>query len=191
MVREDLCRRAFVVVELARGRRWWREFLWASVRARRREERFRARSSSEGGSPKMKNLMKQNVMSAMESWPSRKPWVKDNLRGLVGLSRSLEEVESLRSSLWDRWWRWDCEVHHLIHLCGVEIHFRVCMLYIELLNCGVAKVEMTTVAKRCSTGVRDYLGAQPFIDFDLVPSYIIHVDSLTTRYTQHGIANTV
>jgi hypothetical protein len=67
MVREDLCRSALVVVELARGRKWWREFLWARVRARRSEERFRARSSSDGGSPNMKNLMKQKIMRAMES----------------------------------------------------------------------------------------------------------------------------
>ena len=34
----------------------------------------------EGGtSPKMKNLMNAKMMRAMVSWPSRKPWVKENL----------------------------------------------------------------------------------------------------------------
>ena len=74
-----------MVVELARGRSRWSEFWCARVRARRREERFRARSSSEGGSPKMKNLMKKNIRRAMESWPRRKPCVKERLRGSVGL----------------------------------------------------------------------------------------------------------
>jgi hypothetical protein len=85
IVREDLCLRAFEVVEFARGRRWWSEFLWARVRARRSEERLRARSSSDGGSPNMKNLMKQKIMRAIESWPRRKPCVKESLRGLVGV----------------------------------------------------------------------------------------------------------
>lgn len=59
--------------------RLWRVFWWARVRARRREERFRARSSAEGSSPKMKNLMKKKRMRAMESWPRRKPCVKERL----------------------------------------------------------------------------------------------------------------
>lgn len=32
----------------------------------------------------MKNLMKQKIMRAIESWPRRKPCVKESLRGLVG-----------------------------------------------------------------------------------------------------------
>jgi len=37
-----------------------------------------------GGSPKMKNLMKAARRRTMESWPRRKPWVKERLwRGLV------------------------------------------------------------------------------------------------------------
>lgn len=53
------------------------EEAWARVRARRSEERCRARSSAEGGSPKMKNLIRRKMMRKMESWPRRKPWVKD------------------------------------------------------------------------------------------------------------------
>jgi len=39
---------------------------------------------SVGDSPKMKNLMKKAMSRAMESWPRRKPWVKE---------REEEEVE--------------------------------------------------------------------------------------------------
>ena len=64
--------------------RLWRVFWWARVRARRREERFRARSSAEGSSPKMKNLMKKKMISAIENWPSRKPCVNDSLQRVSG-----------------------------------------------------------------------------------------------------------
>lgn len=56
-----------------------RECWCARVRARRREERWSARSSAEGGSPKMKNFMKKKIMRAMESWPRRKPCVNERL----------------------------------------------------------------------------------------------------------------
>ena len=71
------------VVEFERARCWSEcsEFWWARVRARRRLLRCRARASAEGGSPKMKNLMKQKMSRAMESWPRRKPWVKERLAG--------------------------------------------------------------------------------------------------------------
>lgn len=33
-----------------------------------------------GASPKMKNLIKAPMRRTTESWPRRKPWVKDSLR---------------------------------------------------------------------------------------------------------------
>lgn len=75
---EGLCR-SEREVEFARVRRVLIDCWWARVRARRRELRCRARSSAEGGSPKMKNFMKQNMSSAIESWPRRKPCVKERL----------------------------------------------------------------------------------------------------------------
>jgi hypothetical protein len=77
--REDLGRSGLVV--LLERVRWCSDDWWARVRARRSEDRCRARSSAEGSSPKMKNLMKTKRMSAMESCPSRKPCVKERLRG--------------------------------------------------------------------------------------------------------------
>jgi hypothetical protein len=70
---------------------WWSEVLferafccsvswWARVLARRTEARWSARSSADGGSPKMKNFMKKKIRRAMESWPTRKPCVKERLR---------------------------------------------------------------------------------------------------------------
>jgi hypothetical protein len=56
----------------------------AKVRARRSELRCNARSSADGGSPKMKNFMKQNIKIAIESWPSRKPCVKESLQHVSG-----------------------------------------------------------------------------------------------------------
>ena len=38
--------------------------------------------SGEGGSPKMKNLMKAPMRITTESWPRRRPWVKDSLKGV-------------------------------------------------------------------------------------------------------------
>ena len=98
ILREDLWRRGFVV-EFEHVR-WCNEFWCARVRARRREERCRARSSAEGGSPKIKNFMKKKMRRAMDSWPRRKPWVNERLvgsegflqehrRGVGGLTRSL------------------------------------------------------------------------------------------------------
>lgn len=77
-VREGLWRRERVV-EFARVRSVLMDCLCAIVRARRSELRCRARSSAEGGSPKMKNFMKQKIRRAMESWPRRKPCVKERL----------------------------------------------------------------------------------------------------------------
>jgi hypothetical protein len=57
------------------------------VRARRSELRCRERSSALGGSPKMKNFMKKKIRRAMESWPRRKPWVKERLWGVSGVLR--------------------------------------------------------------------------------------------------------
>jgi len=49
------------------------------------------RDGEEGASPKMKNLMKAPRRRTMESWPRRKPWLKERL-GCV----STEEI----------WWVW-------------------------------------------------------------------------------------
>lgn len=69
--------------------RWWMDCWCARVRARRSDERCRARSSAEGGSPNMKNFMKQNIRTAIENWPRRKPWVKERLeRVLAGQSNA-------------------------------------------------------------------------------------------------------
>ena len=66
-------------VELARVRSCLRDCWWAIVRARRSELRCIERSSADGGSPKMKNLIKQNIRRAIDSCPSRKPCVKESL----------------------------------------------------------------------------------------------------------------
>lgn len=60
-------------------RRVRRERLWASVRDRRSVARKAAVTSGEGGSPKMKNLMKAPMRMTMESWPRRRPCVKERL----------------------------------------------------------------------------------------------------------------
>ena len=76
---------AFVLVLFERVRKCSEDWC-ASVRARRREERWTARSSAEGGSPKMKNFIKKKIKRAIESWPRRKPCVKERLVLLVGSS---------------------------------------------------------------------------------------------------------
>ena len=93
ILRDDLCLRrevevdgVFVELERVRACSVRCDCWCARVRARRREERCRALSSAEGGSPKMKNFMKKKIRRAMESWPSRKPCVKDRLEKLVGSS---------------------------------------------------------------------------------------------------------
>lgn len=99
MLRECLCRSAGVVVELERVRclSECSDCWWASVRARRSELRCSARSSADGGSPKMKNLMKKKMIRAMENWPSRKPCVKESLRGVSGVRlRDVSCEENLR-----------------------------------------------------------------------------------------------
>jgi hypothetical protein len=63
-------------VELRRVRR---ERLWARVRERRSVARRAAVTSGEGGSPKMKNFMKAPMRITMESWPRRRPCVKERL----------------------------------------------------------------------------------------------------------------
>ena len=49
------------------------------LRSRRARARADAVVSGEGGSPKMKNLMKQPIRMTTESWPSRKPCVNERL----------------------------------------------------------------------------------------------------------------
>ena len=61
-------------------RRVRRERLCARVLERRSVARRAAVTSGEGGSPKMKNLMKAPIRMTMESWPRRRPWVKERLR---------------------------------------------------------------------------------------------------------------
>jgi hypothetical protein len=71
-------------IEFERVRSCLIDCWWASVRARRSELRCSERSSAEGGSPKMKNFMKKKMRRAIESCPSRKPCVKERLRGVSG-----------------------------------------------------------------------------------------------------------
>ena len=49
------------------------------LRSRRARARAEAVVSGEGGSPKMKNLMKQPIKMTTDSWPRTKPWVNDRL----------------------------------------------------------------------------------------------------------------
>lgn len=66
-------------------RRERRDRLWARVRERRSVARRAAVISGEGGSPKMKNLMKAPRRITTESWPRRRPCVKERLEGLEQL----------------------------------------------------------------------------------------------------------
>jgi hypothetical protein len=91
MLRESLWRRDSEM-ELERVRSCLIDCWWARVRARRSELRCSERSSAEGGSPKMKNLMKKKIRSAIESWPSRKPCVKESLWGVSGVEAGVEEA---------------------------------------------------------------------------------------------------
>lgn len=72
MLLESLCR-SESDIELERVRNCLRDCWWARVRARRSELRCSDRSSAEGGSPNMKNLIKKKIRRAIESCPSRKP----------------------------------------------------------------------------------------------------------------------
>lgn len=56
---------------------------WGEVLSRRARARAEAVVSGEGGSPKMKNLMKATMRITTESWPRRKPSVKERLEGLA------------------------------------------------------------------------------------------------------------
>jgi hypothetical protein len=91
MLLESLCRNDSDI-EFERVRNCLRDCWWASVRARRSELRCRERSSAEGGSPKIKNLMKKKIKRAIESWPRRKPCVKERLSVLVGGCSGLQEA---------------------------------------------------------------------------------------------------
>jgi hypothetical protein len=71
-------------IEFERVRSCLSDCWWASVRARRSELRCNERSSAEGGSPKMKNLIKKKIRSAMESCPRRKPCVNERLARVSG-----------------------------------------------------------------------------------------------------------
>ena len=56
-----------------------RERLCARVLDLRSVARKAAVTSGDGGSPNMKNLMNAPMRITIESWPRRRPWVKDNL----------------------------------------------------------------------------------------------------------------
>lgn len=66
-----------------------RERLCASVLDRLSVARRAAVTSGDGGSPKMKNLMKAPMRMTIESWPKRRPCVKESLevRNEHGLRR--------------------------------------------------------------------------------------------------------
>jgi hypothetical protein len=70
----------FCVEEGVVERRERRERLCARVRERRSVARREAVTSAEGGSPKMKNFMTAPRSRTMESWPRRRPCVKESLR---------------------------------------------------------------------------------------------------------------
>lgn len=58
-----------------------RDRLCSRARLRRARARLAAVVSGEGGSPKMKNLMNAPMSITIDSWPRRKPSVKDRLAG--------------------------------------------------------------------------------------------------------------
>jgi hypothetical protein len=81
-------------------RRESRDRLWARVRERRSVARMEAVTSAEGGSPKMKNFMKAPRRRTMESWPRRRPWVKESLWAkcqpcVIGVKRGTNEDSAL------------------------------------------------------------------------------------------------
>lgn len=86
-------------------RRERRERLCARVRERRSVARNEAVTSAEGGSPKMKNFMKAPIRITMESWPRRRPWVKERLKGVISLARfGVERLGNTRGfGLGERW----------------------------------------------------------------------------------------
>jgi hypothetical protein len=84
-------------VEVRRERR---ERLCANVRDRRSVARREAVTSADGGSPKMKNFMKAPRRRTMESWPRRRPWVKESLGVkcqpcVIGVRRGTNEDSGL------------------------------------------------------------------------------------------------
>jgi len=50
---------------------------------REEERRFGPRDEEGGGSPKMKNLIKAPISSTTDSWPTRRPCVKERLHDIV------------------------------------------------------------------------------------------------------------
>lgn len=71
------------------------------LRSRRARARAEAVVSGEGGSPKMKNLMKQPIRMTTESWPSRKPCVNERLGSISAklVTRSFDVPKSSRGLL--------------------------------------------------------------------------------------------
>jgi len=98
----------FCVEEGVVDRRERRERLWARVRERRSVARREAVTSAEGGSPKMKNFMKAPRSRTMESWPRRRPCVKESL--WVSALRRQRVLGSLRG-FGLREWRHICCGH--------------------------------------------------------------------------------
>ena len=60
-------------------RRVRRERLCARVLDLRSVARRAAVTSADGGSPNMKNFMNAPMRMTIESWPRRRPWVKERL----------------------------------------------------------------------------------------------------------------
>lgn len=63
-----------------------RDLLCARVRERRSVARRAADTSGEGGSPKMKNLMKAPMRMTIESWPNSSPWVNESLQTYISVN---------------------------------------------------------------------------------------------------------
>jgi hypothetical protein len=70
--------------------------LCARVRERRSVARKAAVTSGEGGSPKMKNFMKAPRRRTTESWPRRRPCVKERLGESEGSIEHGDLEESVR-----------------------------------------------------------------------------------------------
>jgi hypothetical protein len=75
------CSVRFWVLDGVVERKERRERLCAKVRERRSVARREAVTSAEGGSPKMKNFINAPSKRTIESWPRRRPWVKESLMG--------------------------------------------------------------------------------------------------------------
>ena len=78
------------------------ERLCARVLERRSVARSAAVTSGEGGSPKTKNLMKAPMRMTIDSWPKRRPWVKERLGNYELVHSWLHLGDLRRLDLWRR-----------------------------------------------------------------------------------------